>query len=387
MTAACAPTSDFFDFGIGASGKINSTAEDSSDSSSNAEPTANSNGEGGGGAFVVPDYEPESLVIQSTEVDVSAVTSLVLQRQSLGKNLAAIAEKNGRIVIDEATTVQLTKISQNQCPSTVQGCDENDSEKLGVPSSSFISSPDEVATTVQQQGDRGSCVAFALTGAVEHMFNAQDVAVDLSEQHVYFNAKKATDSWWDEGLVPSLALEKMTTQLIPITEEKHWPYNPKAMSCSDYLAQNPGFTCSETIAQGGGQDDREVEPRARDHRFAVIEEAHQLYASIGRVKQALAQGFPVVLSINANRDFQIATRKAGVVSWVSKQPGCSTTICGHAVLAIGYHDDPAVEGGGYVVVKNSWGAEWGARGLGYLTYRWLENSILDAQAVAKATTP
>ena len=51
------------------------------------------------------------------------------------------------------------------------------------------------------------------------------------------------------------------------------------------------------------------------------------------------------------------------------------------MLAVGYADDPRVDGGGYVIVKNSWGSGWGDGGMGYLTYSFLEREFLDAVAV------
>ena len=59
---------------------------------------------------------------------------------------------------------------------------------------------------------------------------------------------------------------------------------------------------------------------------------------------------------------------------------CSS-ICGHEVLAIGYRDDPDVQGGGFVVLKDSWDSSWGDDGLAYATYEWLQYSLLDAHAL------
>lgn len=62
---------------------------------------------------------------------------------------------------------------------------------------------------------------------------------------------------------------------------------------------------------------------------------------------------------------------------------CEGGICGHAVLALGYQDDPSVEGGGYLIIQNSWGENWGSDGYAFLTYEWAVNSILDAQAIVR----
>ena len=70
-----------------------------------------------------------------------------------------------------------------------------------------------------------------------------------------------------------------------------------------------------------------------------------------------------------------------MVSCVFQEPDCGDSPCGHAVLAFGYAGDPDIEGGGFVLVKNSWGTRWGNDGLAYLTYTWLEASILNAQAI------
>jgi C1A family cysteine protease len=208
-----------------------------------------------------------------------------------------------------------------------------------------------------------------------------DSWVNLSEQNTYFMAKKLTDTWDEAGLVPEETVKLFTANGIPFVAENTWPYNPYQEDCDYYHETYPGFYCSETEAQGGGYDNRQQDPYAASATGASIGESHQLYASVDRVRQALYRGYPVILSFNANSDFLAATYKGGVVSWVFKVPGCSSGVCGHAVLAIGYQDDEDIQGGGYIIIKNSWGENWGDGGYAYLTYEWLENSILDAQAV------
>ena len=45
----------------------------------------------------------------------------------------------------------------------------------------------------------------------------------------------------------------------------------------------------------------------------------------------------------------------------------------HVALVVGYQDDEAVEGGGYWIIKNSWGTSWGDNGYGYVRYGVLES--------------
>jgi C1A family cysteine protease len=46
-------------------------------------------------------------------------------------------------------------------------------------------------------------------------------------------------------------------------------------------------------------------------------------------------------------------------------------IGGHAVFAAGYYDDASWAGGGYLIIKNSWGVGWGDQGYFYMPYAYL----------------
>lgn len=44
----------------------------------------------------------------------------------------------------------------------------------------------------------------------------------------------------------------------------------------------------------------------------------------------------------------------------------------HGLLVVGYVDDKKWEGGGYFIVRNSWGSEWGDKGYGKVSYAYVE---------------
>jgi hypothetical protein len=55
-----------------------------------------------------------------------------------------------------------------------------------------------------------------------------------------------------------------------------------------------------------------------------------------------------------NDSWQLAARGGSSVLKCGSVKGA-----GHSYVLLGYHDDPKAPGGGYVVVKNSWGKSWG----------------------------
>jgi C1A family cysteine protease len=293
------------------------------------------------------------------------------------------AARSGKVILDEETVVSLTEVVANPCPAELTSCNETSSEKLGVAPQALIESLETLTSNPRNQGERGTCMAFAMSAAAEILLRRNGTELTLSPQNAYFVAKRATDTWDVAGLPPMTTMQKITAKQEGFVEEKFWPYNPVAGNCEAYNTAHPNFACSETEVQGGGDNGRTQEPQAASASQLKVVEAHQLYASLGRIKQALYRGYPVILSANANTDFNAAGIRSGVISWVGKQANCGENVCGHAFLAVGYQDDESVPGGGYLIVKNSWGTKWGEKGLALASYEWATNSLLDAQALVR----
>ena len=67
-------------------------------------------------------------------------------------------------------------------------------------------------------------------------------------------------------------------------------------------------------------------------------------------------------------------------------PGEVPESIGHAVALAGFEDDPQFAGGGYFIVRNSWGLNWGTAsplgsGYGTLPYRYLAQFNWDAWCI------
>ena len=76
-------------------------------------------------------------------------------------------------------------------------------------------------------------------------------------------------------------------------------------------------------------------------------------------------GFPFVFGIMLYESFDSdKTTKTGIVSMPLKNEKDNG---GHAVLAVGYNDESQC-----LIVRNSWGEEWGDKGYFYLPYEYAE---------------
>lgn len=87
------------------------------------------------------------------------------------------------------------------------------------------------------------------------------------------------------------------------------------------------------------------------------------------LKECLFTNHAAVIGMAVYDSFEDAnTAKDGVMV----MPGIQEKLLGyHAVLAVGYEDDKSFNGGGCMIVKNSWGNRWGARGYFFMPYAFV----------------
>lgn len=76
------------------------------------------------------------------------------------------------------------------------------------------------------------------------------------------------------------------------------------------------------------------------------------YAAVSRVKEALADGYPVGVGIRIYESFESdEVKKSGIIY----MPVREKSLGGHAVVVVGYTADR-------YIIRNSWGSDWGDRG-------------------------
>jgi hypothetical protein len=254
------------------------------------------------------------------------------------------------------------------------------------------------ATCVKNQGNRGSCVSFGITGAVEAGYAAKHSRwMNLSEERLYYKEKYPTS--FGDGLSTSGSMTNMISSSFTYPFENRWDYNPSysrtevsvppffsfyTNSCNGYTGEHCSntshqgdYTCIDVGAQrfcgfdGNAPGDSNVRLTGNMQLLSLL--TPDLGMSLGRVFLGLK--VPLVLALDVTPSFDNASSN-GVVTYVG---GGETSRGGHAVSVMGFVNNdklpaniPAGAGGGYFIVKNSWGSCWKDGGYIYLPYSWIK---------------
>jgi PKD repeat protein len=242
-------------------------------------------------------------------------------------------------------------------------------------------------TPAKDQGKIGTCPVFAALAALESVINIRDenaeLDVDLSEQYV-ISCLPSAGSAISGGVAFQVFKYIMDTSpegnfyngIIP---ESCFPYQGKdGVPCSDkcidwvdHLIPIHGYGF---WIPNGSPEDRQ------------------------RIKTQILEKGPVVAGIFATRLFMLwgifFHNPSYVYSTLKETSGTN-----HAVLLVGWKDDPNVMNGGYWIAKNSWGTQWGYDGFFNIAYgclgidndsiTWVEydSASIDSPPVADAGGP
>jgi C1A family cysteine protease len=194
---------------------------------------------------------------------------------------------------------------------------------------------------VRDQGDRGTCVAHAVTAMAECREKVRTGKVTgLSEQFLYWLCKMNDGDAQQAGTWQRVAIPLVVE--IGICRESVWPYNPASIAGNE--------------SQGPPPDADQAYEDAASHR-SMRGVVHQTFDLDG-LRERLKEGFPVAISVPVFSNWDAYTVEQQ--GHIPMPPPGEQPTAGHAMLLVGYGFDDGFLGGGYVIVRNSWGTEWAA---------------------------
>jgi hypothetical protein len=275
------------------------------------------------------------------------------------------------VLLDQSTLNQTRSITPSLRPATKEALDRYKDYVQGqanaVPTPARISLKQR-QTPVKDQGGRGTCVAFAIVGAIEAGYNANGQLVDLSEEDA-FSTLKMQRSCDDGTFVELFQLSQLSGAGVSL--ESDWPYSkdrrdigcprasiPRPARAVQNAKWAPTQFWSSPRRNDLAQDTGEVANNPR-HIEAWLATGHEVYIAVGVANNLGARG--VI-------DVELDERGEPMGSWA-----------GHAMLIVGY--DKA--DGGTFEVKNSWGTAVGDGGYIKLSYDYLRTYAWNASILTE----
>jgi len=167
----------------------------------------------------------------------------------------------------------------------------------------------------------GTCTAFSGVAGIENLLNKPDT-LDLSERDAWSKYRKYSNE---------VFVDTMTEKGNEICPEEDWPQRNKW----------PYKTCKKN----------------RNHKLI---NAEYIESDIDLALDALDRGSVVYLGMATPKDM-ISCRSV-------IRTGSKFSNGGHAILIVGYEMDNTIKGGGYFIIKNSWGEDCGDNGYQYLPF-------------------
>jgi len=197
---------------------------------------------------------------------------------------------------------------------------------------------------VEDQGELGSCTAHALSSTMEFLFKkAGHRILNLSRLFIYYNERELEGTVGeDSGATLRNGIKTLVKQ--GACSEARWPY------------KIPRFTDKPTEACYVSAQTRLIQSYLR-------------VQGLTQMKQCLADGYPFVFGFSVFESFESeGVAKTGTVPIPDLN---EADLGGHAVMCVGYDDSTK-----RVMVRNSWGKDWGNKGYFTMPYEYISDPDL-----------
>jgi len=222
----------------------------------------------------------------------------------------------------------------------------------------------EWCSPIEDQGQLGSCTANAGAGVIEY-YERKSFGrhIEASRLFLYKVTRNLMKMSGDTGAYLRTTIGAMVIFGVP--PEEYWPYTdaPK-----DFDQEPPAFCYSFA------QSYKTLMYYRHDPASAGPENV------IGRLKSYLAAGHPAMFGFSVYSSIEQAA-ETGEIPFPSPRDRMEG---GHAVVAVGYDDKKEIRNAytdkptaGALLIRNSWGKDWGDSGYGWLPYEYVNRGLAE----------
>jgi C1A family cysteine protease len=199
-------------------------------------------------------------------------------------------------------------------------------------------------SSVENQGNLGSCTGNALAGAIEFLERKDSVSfAEASRLFIYYNERVIEGTVKsDAGAMIRDGIKTLKNQ--GVCSETRWPY------IISKFAVKPSAVCFKEALK---------HQITSYHRILTLDE----------MRTCLADRFPFVFGFTVYENFE--SQEVAATGVVQMPPPGERSLGGHAVLAVGYDDAER-----RFIVRNSWGIGWGQKGYFTIPYEYIANRNL-----------
>ena len=222
----------------------------------------------------------------------------------------------------------------------------------------------EWCSPVENQGMIGSCTAHAGVGIIEY-YERKSFGrhIDASHLFLYKVTRNLMKMKGDTGAYLRTTMGAMV--LFGVPPEDYWPYSDKE---KEFDKEPPAFCYA--FAQN-------YQTLTYFRHDPPSTKADDLLA---RLKSYLSKGHPAMFGFTVYNSIEQA-EETGKIPFPSPKEKIEG---GHAIVAVGYDDKMKIknrygkiETTGALLIRNSWGKEWGEKGYGWLPYEYIRKGLAE----------
>jgi len=222
----------------------------------------------------------------------------------------------------------------------------------------------EWCSPIEDQGSLGSCTAQAGSGIIEY-YERKSFGrhIEASRLFLYKATRNLMKMKGDTGAYLRKTMGAMV--LFGVPPEDYWPYTDDEKR----FDQEPSAFC-----YAFAKNYQTIKYFRHDPPGAKAEDILQ------KVKAYLSKGHPAMFGFTVYNSIDQAERSGRIPFPFPKEK----IEGGHAVVAVGYDDKMKIKNKygkletiGALLIRNSWGKEWGEEGYGWLPYEYILRGLAE----------